>query len=274
MFLDDDAPSRRPGRAIPWGSDEPPSVPDEPRPGGGEDPPPSRPEWRGRDVVLGIVLLGVGYVALLVAFTIIAIARGIEEGPDVFTLDTVLVLLLFEVWLGAIVLWLARRRGMSLRDLGFVMPARWRYIPIALFFSYAAIVLWSLGIEAVDRYVDRDLSGLTEGNPIPTDDYSFLLWAVLGVSIVVLAPLSEELFFRGLLYRALALRWAPSLAMLVSGVAFSLVHFNVSVFVPFVVIGIVLAWSYTRSQSLWTPIIVHAIVNGFSFILIASGVEA
>jgi membrane protease YdiL (CAAX protease family) len=95
---------------------------------------------------------------------------------------------------------------------------------------------------------------------------------VLGVAVVLVAPLSEELFFRALVFRGLRGYWRllPSLA--VSGVLFGAFHGNVSVVLPFAFIGALFAWGYEESDSLWIPIVAHALVNGLSFALSVAGV--
>jgi uncharacterized protein len=50
------------------------------------------------------------------------------------------------------------------------------------------------------------------------------------------------------------------------------VHFNVSVVVPFFAIGVLFAWIYRKSGSIWTPIAAHAIFNGLSFAVTVAGV--
>ena len=86
---------------------------------------------------------------------------------------------------------------------------------------------------------------------------------VVIVSTVVLAPLCEELFFRGLL-QSMVRRWAsPTVAIGVSSVLFGIAHTGDQ---PqntpsLIVLGIALGIAYERSGRLWTSIGIHALFN-------------
>jgi CAAX protease family protein len=86
------------------------------------------------------------------------------------------------------------------------------------------------------------------------------------IGAVVLAPVIEELLFRGLLLRALLRRMAPVTAVLVSAVIFALVHYigdpNTLPFLPALTgLGAVLAVVALRSGELSTSIFIHAGFN-------------
>jgi hypothetical protein len=89
--------------------------------------------------------------------------------------------------------------------------------------------------------------------------------------VVVVAPVAEELFFRGLIFRALVARVPLPVAYAVSGLVFAGFHLNVAVLVPFALIGVIFAWAFWNSGSLWTTIGAHAAVNGLSFAFAVAG---
>lgn len=90
---------------------------------------------------------------------------------------------------------------------------------------------------------------------------------LFGVTTVVLAPVAEELLFRGLLMRKLLSLGAP-VAIAGSAIVFAAWHVSPAV-VPLVGVGAVLAWLYLRSATLWQPIIFHTIFNLVSFVQFA-----
>lgn len=79
--------------------------------------------------------------------------------------------------------------------------------------------------------------------------------------VVVLAPLFEELFFRGLFYPALRRRLAPSSAIVLNGAIFGIMHFQPLFMLSLVLVGIAFAWLYEKTGSLAAPIIAHALYN-------------
>ncbi len=81
------------------------------------------------------------------------------------------------------------------------------------------------------------------------------------VAGVVLAPLAEEVYFRGLLYPALVPRIGESGASAVTAALFATLHFNWFGWLPIFGLGIFLARSYGRTGSLPVPVFIHAIHN-------------
>jgi membrane protease YdiL (CAAX protease family) len=93
-------------------------------------------------------------------------------------------------------------------------------------------------------------------------------YLVLGLLTVVVAPIVEELFFRGLLLRALNDRIGATRAVAVQAVLFGLVHFqpyagarNVSVIMLVGTMGLVLGWSANHFKSLGPGMVTHAMRN-------------
>ena len=87
--------------------------------------------------------------------------------------------------------------------------------------------------------------------------------AALWLAAAVLAPVAEELFFRGILQTVLAgllrNRWA---AIGWTALAFGLVHLNQPQAVPALfVMGVFLGFAYERTGALWAPVVIHVAFN-------------
>ena len=93
-------------------------------------------------------------------------------------------------------------------------------------------------------------------------------FALVWIAGVVLAPLVEEIFFRGLVFRAYLERHGRLVAYAVSSVLFALPHMNLQAFFPLVVLGWTLAWLYRRTDSLTPVWVAHAFNNGVGFLLL------
>lgn len=85
--------------------------------------------------------------------------------------------------------------------------------------------------------------------------------AALVVTVAVVAPLGEEVVFRGLLHRALRIPLGRQAAM-VSSALFAGIHLYLIHFLPVFVLGILLARLYERRGSLLAPVVAHGVVNG------------
>lgn len=76
-----------------------------------------------------------------------------------------------------------------------------------------------------------------------------------------LAPVAEEVFFRGIIYGFFR-RWGMTIALIISSSLFALIHLFVSgAFIIQFIGGILFAASYEREKSLITPIIIHMLGN-------------
>jgi membrane protease YdiL (CAAX protease family) len=102
---------------------------------------------------------------------------------------------------------------------------------------------------------------------------------VLGVFLCVLAPLVEELFFRGLLLRSLLGicaadlglgRAAVPVAVVVDGLVFGLAHFEGLQFTALAGFGVLVGAIVTRTGRLGTGICAHAAFNAAAFVSIAA----
>lgn len=86
------------------------------------------------------------------------------------------------------------------------------------------------------------------------------LWLNL-VTFVLLAPILEELIFRGIMLDGLLRRTAPWKAILLSSFLFALVHLNPWQFISAMVIGIFAGWVYFRTRNLLYPMLIHITNN-------------
>lgn len=84
------------------------------------------------------------------------------------------------------------------------------------------------------------------------------------LNICLLAPVMEELVFRGAITRELLRRYRPWVAIVISGFFFGLIHFNPVQSVFAFLLGILLAWLYWRTRSLVPCIVYHVLNNSIA----------
>jgi len=88
--------------------------------------------------------------------------------------------------------------------------------------------------------------------------YSFL-------TIVIAAPILEELIFRGIILNGLLKKYTPLKSILISSALFGLVHLNPWQFVAAMIIGMFSGWVYYRTRKLSLSILIHAVNNSIAF---------
>jgi membrane protease YdiL (CAAX protease family) len=153
---------------------------------------------------------------------------------------------------------LAYRR--PLRALGFRrFRLRWLWI------SFGIVVLTIVVALALEPVLHGgEEQGLAPDEWQPEHATAFALNAAV---VVLLAPFAEELFFRGLGVRVLAV-FGGLAAVLVSGVVFGLVHGILGALPPLALFGVGLAWVRLRSASVWPSFIAHAAYNGLGILVL------
>jgi len=82
---------------------------------------------------------------------------------------------------------------------------------------------------------------------------------------VIFAPLVEEIFFRGFLFQGFRHQYGWAKGGLLSAAVFAIGHLDPVSLIPTFIFGLLFAYMYHRSNSVWPGIILHSLVNAFSF---------
>ncbi len=125
------------------------------------------------------------------------------------------------------------------------------------------------------------LLGLPLQNPqlefLAPEDFSWGgAWAMLVLG-GILVPFAEELYFRGVLYPWLRSHLRPWVAIVINAALFGVLHGEISLAVATFAMGMILAWFYERTASIWPSVLIHVINNSSKLVLlyamIAAGVQ-
>jgi membrane protease YdiL (CAAX protease family) len=219
---------------------------------------------------LVIYLVG-GFGLYAVATLIFAL---IFKQIDIFATFT-LYLLNFCCLGGSVYLWGVRRGKTSWAKMGFFPPVwKSRWLWIALASSMLLIPVRGL-LSLLAEYL---LGGGTQGLQARMDIFtanSGFSWLNFGLSFLgigIIAPISEELYFRGLLHGWFMGRFSLIPRVLLSATLFALAHYDtIPVAVSAFVLGAVNAVAYERSKSIWLPIAFHMIMNSLAVIVLYLG---
>ena len=215
--------------------------------------------WTPSDVVKG--------VGFTLAFTISTVALFIlvlllidEEDAGIFALAATAAvegLLLTAVWVFAV-----SKYRISWRALGFWRGPNVRDIGIA-----AAVVIGGLVVQisylTVLEAVGIDTAGATSSTFIEEGKAVLILLALLALLI---APVCEELFFRGFVFGGLTNRFGFWKAAVMSALLFGLVHVEPIKIFPLFILGLLLAGAYYRTRSLWSSALAHFLNNGIALL--------
>lgn len=119
------------------------------------------------------------------------------------------------------------------------------------------IVLISfLPIEKLTPEYEELMESINGGNFIVT---------LLGVGIV--APIIEEIIFRGLIYHELKRHMPILLAVVIQALLFGIYHFNIVQGIYAFFLGIILALALNWTDTIWSAILIHFSYNTFSTVI-------
>ena len=136
------------------------------------------------------------------------------------------------------------------------------------------IILFSLGLIVLSDELDRIIQVY-----IPAPDYiidlnhllkpeSIFDGFLLFFAVVILAPLGEEIIFRGFLQQILEKQWKDSTrAVLFTALIFSLIHMNPYWFFQIYILGVFLGFLAWKTNSIIAPLILHGLNNFIALLL-------
>jgi uncharacterized protein len=143
--------------------------------------------------------------------------------------------------------------GRNLSDMLLVIPL--------LLFSVSVIWITILALNIFDAslastyldYLNR-VDFLVTTPETPVVDYFFIF-----VAVALLAPLLEEIVFRGAMIERFGRKYSYKAAVLVSSVIFAILHIDIA---GAFVFGVVTSLIYLKTRSLYIPVMIHLINNG------------
>jgi hypothetical protein len=217
-----------------------------------------------------LLALGAGFVLVSVIVAPVEVAVGSNDDPVVLTAGLVATLLFDGALFGSAAVFSVVRYRCSWGTLGLRLPGRkefWRGLGTAVtaqvMVAVYAGLIQLLGLDA-----------LLPSTNVPEKLFEErLVLPLVGVATVLVAPLAEETFFRGFVFAGLR-RYGFFWAALVSGLLFSAAHVSLGGLIPLALVGMLFAWSYSRTGSLWTSIYAHLIFNLVSFVALTAIVQS
>ena len=229
--------------------------------------------WHKKDLIFGLLGMFIGFA--LIFSLLIPISMNTDMANWTLDIVTFTLTIFWQLSFICLVIFLAKRRNLNFSQIGFRKPKDWKVILSLVLACYGILIFYGLLIELIS-FAGIDLGMLKGTNQIVISETGSLIQtilyvAILALAVVIVAPIAEEVFFRGLIYRAIGGMYSPVWGMIISGFLFGLFHFNLGVLVPFSLIGMLLAWGFQSTGSLIVPITVHFIINSISFVVTVIG---
>ena len=219
------------------------------------------PSWiyGGRDLLVVGAITGFYYLMVLMSLWMTKSGKEIQisAGDLVFNIG-------LQFFLAGLVLVVVATRMRPVQWLGM----RWQGWPWLLLMGPGTVVLmwvifaglYSMGynelMESLGVKQVQDTVELFQKN----EDVVVLV--LMGVTAVIVAPICEEVVFRGYLYPVLKKFNGLWVGAVVSALIFSAAHGSMSALLPLFIFGLALVYLYERTGSIWAPMVVHFLFNG------------
>ncbi len=235
--------------------------------------PPPRTSWTWTDVAPVLVTLLPIILAANWVAGVTAQGLGITAGSGgAVALSYADEIAVYGGSLLLIALLVGLRRHTSLLALGLRLPS-WPWLAAGIPLGFAALVLQDGG-GLLSRVIFPGANSTNQCVGIRGEFGSSIALALLAVAVI--APISEEIIFRGFTFGWLQGRLPLWGAVLISAAIFSAAHVGwaePTLFLPVFLSGILLAYVYAKSRSVWPGAIIHMTINivGVLLILTAPG---
>jgi membrane protease YdiL (CAAX protease family) len=217
--------------------------------------------WGWRDIVRAIVLSAVSLVVLFVLLVIAIVVRQLMGmSDDLIVLGAGVELGFYGIILLAIYWTTVRRYHSPWTALGLrPVPRGWLVLAPLLTLGMLTVgVAMTSAISALQgqQFVNPQVHDMSQGQQLTP---LHLVMFLFGTAIV--APIVEELFFRGMLYPLLRRRLPAWLAIVANAAIFAALHF-IPILLPMLfVMGLLLTFVRARTHSIIPGILIHALNN-------------
>ena len=148
------------------------------------------------------------------------------------------------------------------------------FLVIIFMFFDALIIEWNQGIvfpeslKGIEKWMKASEDERGELTKLLTDFKNPTQFIIAIIVVAVLAGISEELLFRGVLQNiTLRASGNPHVAIWFAAIIFSSIHMQFYGFFPRMLLGALFGYLYFWTKNIWVPIFAHFINNGFTLIM-------
>mgnify|MGYP002624064781 CR=1 FL=1 len=215
---------------------------------------------------IAAVLVGLSAFILPAILIGLALAAFSEDSFSVFydslsTNSRVLINILSATG-GLAIIWVYIRKKGGLKALGFRKNAIDKLLSRSVlgYIVYFATTLVTFALLALTNLIDLD-----QEQDLGLTSIQGFEWYVVFLGLVVVAPIFEEVLFRGFIYQGFkkVLPFWP--AALMSSLIFALAHGQLNVAVDTFILAMVATWLFNRYNNIYPAILIHMLKNAVAF---------
>lgn len=227
--------------------------------------------WR-RLLIIGGLPVWVFLGFMLAQAIIIVLASGLQaigvplDSANTTVLNATLMAVVYTLSVVIVVgvPWLVKKRRTTRKELGIQelpvwLDLLWAPVGYVVYAFLAVLAIWAATMFL--PFVDIDQVQDT-GFALIGERFEYVL---AFIALVIIAPIAEEILFRGYLLQKLRRRAPLWIAILITSLTFAIVHFAWNVGIDVFVLSIVLCILRVVTGNLWASIFLHMLKNGIAY---------
>jgi len=175
---------------------------------------------------------------------------------------------LFGLIISTLILWINYKReklsfGLSIKNLKYVIWTPLIYLITIILLLFVGL----LNQYLLTNFFDIEIKPQEILEKFKELENSFEI-SIFVIGSAVVAPIYEELLFRGIIFPKLIQKTNFTIALLLSSLIFAVLHFHLSALLPLFVLSIILSITYLYTSTIWASISLHALFNLISIIAV------
>ncbi|MCH9036460.1 MAG: CPBP family intramembrane metalloprotease [Chloroflexi bacterium] len=215
---------------------------------------------------VGDLARGIGFFTAqaFTIFLLFILATLLIEDANLGLYALVVTFILEGVLLATVWIFAVAKYRISWRALGL-----WRLPNAGDVILAGSVFLVGIGVQ-VGYLSILKLIGVDTGRVTPTTfiEEGGVVLVLLSILALAVAPVAEEIFFRGFIFGGAATRYGFIKGALASAALFSIAHIEPLKFLPLFVLGFLLAWIYHKTGALWGSMIAHLLNNALALLVV------
>ena len=175
---------------------------------------------------------------------------------------------LFGLIISTLILWINYKKeklsfGLSIKNLKYVIWTPLIYLITIILLLFVGL----LNQYLLTNFFDIEIKPQEILEKFKELENSFEI-SIFVIGSAVVAPIYEELLFRGIIFPKLIQKTNFTIALLLSSLIFAVLHFHLSALLPLFVLSIILSITYLYTSTIWASISLHALFNLISIIAV------
>ena len=175
---------------------------------------------------------------------------------------------LFGLIISTLILWINYKKeklsfGLSIKNLKYVIWTPLIYLITIVLLLFVGL----LNQYLLTNFFDIEIKPQEILEKFKELENSFEI-SIFVIGSAVVAPIYEELLFRGIIFPKLIQKTNFTIALLLSSLLFAVLHFHLSALLPLFFLSIILSFTYLYTSTIWASISLHALFNLISIIAV------